>query len=170
MEDLEKQNTPTHWHDDPRFERRVLSITQSFTGIDRSGRPALSYEDIDRHVQRGRDLRSEALIALVRGAAASLVRLVRTALAFEINLARKAAKAIGRAHKRQKAIAGLMALDDRVLKNIDLHRSQLASVVEEILNAPSPDDASDLTLAEMTGTTRKTDKAAANDDNFESAA
>ncbi len=96
--------------------------------------------------------------------------LIRRGPRAAIDVIRSLARAIVRAHKRHATIRELMTLDDRTLKDIGLHRSQIPSAVEEALNATTPPDVPNPTLAETTSTTRKAGESAANDEDFESAA
>ncbi len=95
--------------------------------------------------------------------------LLRRGLRAAIDAGRALARAIVRARKRQAAIRTLEALNDRTLKDIGLHRSQIRSVVEEMFNAPAPSPRRSGTLAEMADRRRKAGESAVNDD-FESAA
>jgi uncharacterized protein YjiS (DUF1127 family) len=60
-----------------------------------------------------------------------------------INLFMAARSAMARWRQRQRAYAELMALDDRSLADIGIHRSEIPAIVEESYeaarNAPLPD-------------------------------
>ncbi len=129
-------------------------------------RPTLSPDDIQRYVEKGRGLRAEALASLLRRGATSSAHVIHWGLRVAIDAGRALTGVIVRARKRRGAIRTLMALNDRTLKDIGLHRSQIPSVVEEMFNTP----ARSVSLAEMGGTTRKAGESAVNDDDFESAA
>ncbi len=96
--------------------------------------------------------------------------LIRKGPRAAIDVIRSLVRAIVRTNKRRGAIRELMALDDRTLKDIGLHRSQIRSVVEERFNAPAPSPGRSVTLAKMADTRRKAGESAVNDDDFESAA
>ncbi len=95
---------------------------------------------------------------------------INSLLASAIDLVRSAAKAVIREHKRWAAVRALSALNDRTLKDIGLHRSQIHSVVNELL-ASKACSTTDVALRnESIVATQDTGQATANDDEIESAA
>ena len=95
---------------------------------------------------------------------------INSRLASAIDLVRSATKAIIRAHERWAAVRALSALNDRTLKDIGLHRSQIPSVVEQILKATRPSAVRNPTPAETTSPKRRALEVATNESEFESAA
>ncbi len=170
MNDKRNPPTPGPARGDPAFERRVAFLAQSFTGIDWATRPTLSPDDLERYIEKGRRLRAQALASLLRRGATSLAHVIHRGLRAAIDAGRALVKAIVRAHKQGAYYRALHALDDRTLKDIGLHRSEIPWVVEEMLNAPAPSPGRSGTLAEMAGTRRRAGESAVNDDDFESAA
>ena len=95
---------------------------------------------------------------------------INSLLASAIDLVRSAAKAIIREHKRWAAVRALSALDDRTLKDIGLHRSQIPSVVNELLASKAYSTPVVAPCNESIVATQDTGQATANDDEIESAA
>ena len=80
-----------------------------------------------------------------------------------IDVVRSVIQAIIRGHRRRVAIRELAALDDRTLRDIGLHRGQIHTVVNTLLN-PAP------TLSGEPVATHNASFAAANDNEYRSVA
>ena len=119
MNRLTNQTYQTPFAQDPAFERRLSLVGQSFTGSDWGTRAALSHEVIEHYTQTGRALRAQA----VRQALRDLIRGI-------VGAVRQGAEALQRWHRRRVTYRELMALDDRLLRDIGLRRDQIPAAVE----------------------------------------
>ena len=104
---------------DPRFERRLSLVGQSFTGFDWGTRPALSHAVIKHYAKTGRELHAQAVRQGLRGVIRGIV-----------GASRRGAEALQGWHLRRVTYRKLMALDDHQLDDIGLHRGQIPAVVE----------------------------------------
>ena len=170
MNDKRNPHTRGPARGDPAFDRRVAFLAQSFTGIDWETRPTLGPEDIQRYVEKGRDLRSQALASLLRRGATSSAHVIHRGLRAAIDAGRSLVKAIVRAHERHATIRELMALDDRTLKDIGVRRDEIYSVVEELGKDHPLAPVGTTRPASQIVSTQSASADAANDDDFESAA
>ncbi len=133
-------------------------------------RPTLSPDDIQRYVEKGRGLRAEALASLLRRGATSSAHVIHWGLRVAIDAGRALTGVIVRARKRRGAIRTLMALNDRTLKDIGLHRSEIPSVVEGLLNGTPLPPVTPKRPVEKIVATKGTSQVAANHNDFEAAA
>ena len=83
----------------------------------------------------GRRPRAEAVATLSPFGAQGLARLIGGSLKAAGKIGRRAATGLVRWHEQRAAIRELMALDDRMLKDIGMQRSQIGSVVDELLSS-----------------------------------
>ncbi|MFQ6022176.1 MAG: DUF1127 domain-containing protein [Acidiferrobacterales bacterium] len=148
---------------DQRFDRRVSFLAEAFTGMAWDG-PSLSHAETARYVKQGHTLRSAAFHAALSAAAGRIGDLIR----WLRKSGRTVADAIARERERRATIRTLRALNDHILHDIGLHRSEIPTVVEQLFDKASATRATHPT--ETVVTTRNAAGAAANDDAFQSAA
>ncbi len=82
----------------------------------------LFHEVFEHHAKTGRELRAQAVRRLVRGI---------------VGIIAQGAEALRRWHRRRVAYRALMALDDRLLRDIGLRRDQIPAAVEGLWRTES---------------------------------
>jgi uncharacterized protein YjiS (DUF1127 family) len=85
-------------------------------------RGSLFHEVFEHHAKTGRELRAQALRRLVRGI---------------VGIIAQGAEALRRSDRRRVGYRELMALDDRLLRDIGLHRDQIPAAVKGLLRNES---------------------------------
>ncbi len=106
-------------------------------GTDPALERRLFHEVIEHHAKTGRALHPQAVRQALRGLIRGIVGAVR-----------QGAEALQRWHRRRVTYRELMALDDRLLRDIGLRRDQIPAAVEESLwNQPGPAEAYVATVA-----------------------
>ena len=107
--------------------------------------------DLDRYIVKGRLLRAQAVAALLTAGANGIDRLLRSGISAGVDVGRRAISWLAREHQRRIGLRALMALDDRMLKDIGLSRSQIHAMVDGVFRSPevehSQQRAKALTLA-----------------------
>lgn len=86
----------------------------------------------------------------------------------KVTLANTFLTALSRGHRQRVAIGELMAVSDRTLRDIGLHRGEVRSLVDGLLRTPTPSQVAERSSA--TKGTRNTTQTPANDECFEAAA
>lgn len=127
--------------------------------------PALSHEDIKRCVKEGRRLRSTMGIGVATRTAKSVRQVIARPVTLAINATRRLCATIARTHWRDATVNALAALDDRTLKDIGLHRSEIRSAVGELFGDAPRARVRGPALTARTGTLENAG-VAANDESF----
>jgi len=91
------------------------------------------------HLDRARQARAEALARAAYLAIDGLARLAGAAGTAVAAAARSATDAVRRWRRRRAALYALMALDDRMLKDIGVSRAEIPGLVDDLLRSPARD-------------------------------
>lgn len=91
--------------------------------------------NLDQYIVKGRLLRAQAVAALFTAGANGIGRLLRLGVSAGIDVARRAISWLAREHQRRIGLRALMALDDRMLKDIGLSRSQMHAMVDGVFGS-----------------------------------
>lgn len=122
------------------------------------------------YVHRARVLRAQVTLRLLRLGIASLKKLLRVGLAAIAALGRSVFRAAARAHQRRVTIRALMAMSDRNLRDIGLHRSQIFSLVEEMYSGTPANARHNSARAEFSAMRSGSKETGASDGELKSAA
>ena len=95
----------------------------------------LSNPEITHELVVGRGQRAEAMSRAAYGAITGIDDLVARAAGTALAGLRAVSAALGRRRRRRRAIAELGVLNDRMLKDIGIDRSEIASAVSESMQA-----------------------------------
>ena len=131
---------------------------------------SISTPEMERYLRRTRQERSQMFAKLSRHAAVGLAQLVREPVTIAGDIGLSTWRRIVRWHLRRAAVRDLMSLDDRLLRDIGLRRSDIHSVVYGILNAGPPTLSDDGDFVKKGATTAGTTGVAANDNRSKTAA
>ena len=131
---------------------------------------SISPPELERYLRRAHQERAQMFAKLSRHAAVGLAQLVREAVTIAGDIGRSAWRRIVRWHLRRAAVRDLMWLDDRLLRDIGLRRSDIHSVVYGILNAAPPSLSDDGDFVNKVATTAGATGVAANDNRSKTAA
>ena len=131
---------------------------------------AISTPEMERYLRRAHQERAQMFTKLSRHAAVALAQLVREAVTIAGDIGRSAWRRIVRWHLRRAAVRDLMWLDERLLRDIGLRRSDIYSAVYGILNAAPPSLSDDGDFVNKVATTAGATGVAANDNRSKTAA
>ncbi|MFQ5935893.1 MAG: DUF1127 domain-containing protein [Acidiferrobacterales bacterium] len=97
--------------------------------------PGISHDNIKRYLADGRRLHGEMWVTTLWRTAS----MVRRGVAAGSDAVQQMIKSFVRNHRRYAYLHALQSLNDGALKDIGLHRSEIYSVVNELVdNAPPP--------------------------------
>lgn len=111
------------------YQQRQRHFTNETTSV------AL-HTDLEQYIAKGRLLRAQAVAAMFIAATKAVAWLLRSGLRTSIELGRRANSWLAREHQRRAGLRTLMALDDHMLKDIGLSRSQIHAMVDGVFRAP----------------------------------
>lgn len=112
--------------DNPGFQRKVEQLSSSLSGLPIRATSTYTPDEVRRGVARGRRLRAEAI-------GATLANLARSVTV----LARRTTHRLRRRHIRRVTQRQLMALDNHVLRDVGLPRSEIPAVAERLASCAS---------------------------------
>lgn len=105
-----------------RFANNIASVTRE--------------SELEHYIAKGRLLRAQAVAALLIVGAAGIARWLHSGFSAGIKLGRRATRWLAREHQRRVGLRALMALDDHLLKDIGLSRSEIHAMVDGVFRSP----------------------------------
>lgn len=111
------------------YQRRQEHFANNITSLAGEG-------ELDHYIAKGRLLRAQAVAALLTAGANGIARLLRSGISAGVDVARRAISWLAREHQRRAGLRALMALDDHLLKDIGLSRSQMHAMVDGVFRSP----------------------------------
>jgi uncharacterized protein YjiS (DUF1127 family) len=141
------------------YQRKQERFANNITSVSRES-------ELEHYIAKGRLLRAQTVAALLTAGANGIARLLQSGFSAGIRLGRRATRWLAREHQRRVGLRALMALDDHLLKDIGLSRSEVHAMVAGVFRSPearqSRERADTLTLV--------VNKKAVNNDNVRRAA
>lgn len=98
--------------------------------------PGARYDDIERYIAKGRALHAETVAALLTLGVSKAAQLLRSVFTGGFRFSRRLISAIAREHQRRATVRALTTLDDHLLKDIGLSRSQIHGMVNGVFGSP----------------------------------
>lgn len=111
------------------YQRRQERFANNITSVAREG-------ELEHYIAKGRLLRAQTVAAALTAGAAGIARLLHSGLSAGIRLGRRATSWLAHEHQRRVGLRALMALDDHLLKDIGLSRSEIHAMVNGVFRSP----------------------------------
>lgn len=123
------------------------------------------HDDIKRYVKEGRRLRSAMWIGVATRTTKRLRHVIGRCVGIPIRVACQAVSALVHIRRQHACVRALQGLNDRTLKDVGSHRSEIQSAVRELLDDAPPARVRGPARAARTGTIENAG-ATANDESF----